>query len=126
MCDGSNVAVIFTGVKSREINKGAAGAAEPADGDGVDYDDIDIEVTFRQGQTEVVVEIDINDDEIGEKQEAFEVQLTDANPESNNFIKYPSLKTVYINDDDGGASEQDDGDDDEDDGDEGMITIIVH
>ncbi|XP_072021737.1 extracellular matrix organizing protein FRAS1-like [Amphiura filiformis] len=88
-------------VRSREINPGAAGAANPADGNGGDYGDIDTEVMFRVGQTRADVEFQIIDDEIGERQEAFEVTLSAVNPSANNFLLYPNVITVCINDDDG-------------------------
>ncbi|XP_072015829.1 extracellular matrix protein 3-like [Amphiura filiformis] len=98
-------------VSSREINPGSANVRSPADGNGVDYTDVNTEITFSNGQTRVDVLVQIEDDEVGEPQEAFEVVLLDSTPESNNRISYPSVVTICINDDDGGVDI-----DDEDDG----------
>ncbi|XP_072044874.1 extracellular matrix organizing protein FRAS1-like [Amphiura filiformis] len=92
-------------VSSREINPGDAGIASPADGNGVDHTDVNIDVTFQMGQRRLDIEIEIQDDDQGEPQEAFEVTLSDPRPEANNVIVYPSLVTVYINDDDGGGGD---------------------
>ncbi|XP_072023595.1 uncharacterized protein [Amphiura filiformis] len=98
-------------VSSREINPGSANVRSPADGKDVDYTDVNTEITFSNGQTRVDVLVQINDDEVGEPQEAFEVVLRDSTPESNNRIAYPSVVTICINDDDGGVDIDDEGDD---------------
>ncbi len=68
----------------------------------MDYKLTTTTVNFRNGQQNSDVFVQIVDDEIGEAQEVFEVEILDISPDSNNFRVHPYIWRVYINDDDGG------------------------
>ncbi len=67
-------------------------------------------VTFRNSQKYGDVFVQIEDDELGEAQEVFELEILDVSPDTNNFRVRPYIWRVYINDDDGGIPDDGPGD----------------
>ncbi|XP_072025427.1 uncharacterized protein [Amphiura filiformis] len=99
-------------VTVREIPQSLTNGASRADGDGVDFTFTSTTLTFPNGRSKLDILVDIEDDEVGENQEAFVVELVEVSPNQNNLIGYPSRWTVCINDDDGGDGGVDGGGDD--------------
>ncbi|XP_072015433.1 uncharacterized protein [Amphiura filiformis] len=111
-------------VTSREVALSNLDDADPADGNGVDFLDVRSTVNFLARQDKVDVEVTINDDEIPESKETFELVLSDPSPDGNNALAYPFVISICINDDDGGTP----GDVDEPTDDEGSTvsnSVIV-
>ncbi|XP_072016255.1 uncharacterized protein [Amphiura filiformis] len=93
-------------VTSREVALSTLDDADLADGNGVDFLDVRSTVNFLQRQDKVDVEITINDDEIPERKETFELVLSNPSPDGNNVLAYPFVISICINDDDGGIVDE--------------------